>query len=220
MHSGLFVTGTDTNVGKTVASAALVYRYRENGVHYWKPIQTGTEQDDDTAEVQRLTQCEERLILRQGVRLPQPVSPHLAARLNGQPIHLRALFDTLHSQAASDPWIIEGAGGAMVPVNETQLLTDMISLFGLPALIVARTSLGTINHTLLTIDALRSRSIRIAGVLMVGDPDVENRAAIEKFGKLPVFGQMPRFDPLTPEAMQTWVDAEFDREGKLAEYLR
>jgi dethiobiotin synthetase len=220
MHSGLFITGTDTNVGKTVASAALVYRYRKNAVRYWKPIQTGIEQDDDTAEVLRLSQCEEQRLLREGVRLPQPVSPHLAARWSRQPIQLRPLFDTLRAQPDAAPWVIEGAGGALVPVNETQLMTDMMYLFGLPALIVARTTLGTINHTLLTIDALRTRSIRIAGVLMVGEPETENRAAIEKFGKIAVFGQIPRFEPLTPEAMQAWVDTEFDREGRLAEYLK
>lgn len=220
MLSGLFITGTDTNVGKTVAAAALLHRFRERELRYWKPIQTGVETDDDTAEVQRLSDCSDQRILRQGVRLPHPVSPHLAARLANQPIQLRPLFETFRSQMDGKPWIIEGAGGMLVPINDTQLMSDLMELIGLPALVVARTTLGTINHTLLTIDALRTRSIRIAGVLMVGEPDAENAAAIEKFGKVPVFGQMPRFAELTPEALRAWAESELDPKGRLLEYLK
>lgn len=220
MLSGLFITGTDTNVGKTVASAALHHRFRDRSVHYWKPIQTGTETDDDTAEVQRLTGCDDQRLLKQGVRLKQPVSPHLAARLSNQPIQLRPLFETLTTHLDGKPWIIEGAGGALVPVNETQLMTDFMELIGLPVLITARTALGTINHTLLTIDALRTRSMRIAGVIMIGEPNAENAAAIEKYGKVPVLGQMPRFDPLTPETLRSWADAELDSKGRFLDYLK
>jgi dethiobiotin synthase len=220
MLSGLFITGTDTNVGKTAACAALLHRFRDRLPRYWKPIQTGIETDDDTAEVQRLSECEDARILREGVRLPKPVSPHLAARWANQPIQLRPLFETLSSNLNGKPWIIEGAGGALVPINDTQLISDLMELIGLPVLVVARTALGTINHTLLTIEALRTRSIRVAGVIMIGERDDENAASIEKFGKVPVFAQMPRFDELTPRALQQWAESELDPKGRLLEYLK
>jgi len=220
MLSGLFITGTDTNVGKTVAAAALMHRFRDRGPRYWKPIQTGIESDDDTAEVQRLSGCGNQQILNEGVRLPKPLSPHLAARLANQPIQLRPLFEAFRAQMDGKPWIIEGAGGALVPINDTQLMSDLMELIGLPALVIARTTLGTINHTLLTLDAMRTRFIRIAGVLMVGEPDIENAAAIEKYGKVPVFGQMPRLDDLTPQSLQAWAQTDLDPNGRLLEYLK
>ena len=119
MLSGLFITGTNTNVGKTVAAAALLQRFRGvERLRYWKPIQTGIEQDDDTAEVQRLAACGARDVLARGIRLPRPVSPHLAARWSGQVIDLYALASIIHSESGQGPWIVEGAGGVLVPVNE------------------------------------------------------------------------------------------------------
>src|SRR5277367_1760536 len=110
---GLFITGTDTGVGKTVASAALFHRYRsEFPLRYWKPIQTGIELDDDSAEAKRLTGCSDSEILDSGVRLQHPVSPHLAAKWAGQSIDLRALFAMVPSE--NEGWIVEGAGGALV----------------------------------------------------------------------------------------------------------
>ena len=191
---GLFVTGTDTGVGKTVLSAALMLRYPE--AQYWKPIQTGTRDDtaDDTAEVRRLSGGQ---VIDEGVRLPDPVSPHLAARLAGMTIELPTRDgDGVH--------IVEGAGGVLVPVNDSQTMVDLMVRLGLPVVVAARTTLGTINHTLLTIEALRSRALCVAGVVMIGDPNADNRAVIERYGYVAVIAEMPRFDPLTRENLRTW----------------
>jgi dethiobiotin synthetase len=219
MIRGLFITGTDTGVGKTVAAAAVLHRYRAVArLRYWKPIQTGIEQDDDTEEVRRLGACADHEIFGEGVRLQLPLSPHLAAKCAGKTIDLRALLASL--PAGEDTrWIVEGAGGLLVPVSDSETMADWIALLGLPALVVARTSLGTINHTLLTLEALRARSLRIAGVLMVGGGNADNRAAIEHYGKTCVIGEMPRLDPLTREILAEWSAAHLDPAGRLLEFL-
>ena len=190
---GVFVTGTDTGVGKTVLSAALMLRYPD--AVYWKPIQTGS--DDDTAEVGRLSGGR---VIDQGIRLPDPVSPHLAAKRAGITIDLNKLMPP------SGFCVVEGAGGVLVPVNESQVMADFMVKLGLPVLIAARTTLGTINHTLLTIEVLRGRALKIAGVVMIGDRNSDNRAAIEHYGKVPMLADMQRFEPLTPECLRAWAE--------------
>jgi dethiobiotin synthase len=244
MFRGIFVTGTDTNVGKTVVSAALMVRYRDEApLKYWKPIQTGVERDNDSAEVARLAGVGRGFTPRQsgeifdcGVRLPHPVSPHLAAHLAGTRITVRSLVETIraadvnvraaHGESraalgeAKRRWIVEGAGGMLVPINERETMADLMRALDLPVLIAARSTLGTINHTVLTIEGLRRRMLRVAGVVMVGDPNDENRLAIEKYGAAEVIAQMPPFDPLTPGALQRWVASDFDRSGVLFGCLR
>lgn len=228
MFRGVFVTGTDTGVGKTVVCAALMHRYRSLRsrpdtsritVRYWKPVQTGVERDDDTREVQRLGGCSPREILRNGVRLRRPLSPHLAARLSGVTIDVQTLLDGLAVQPPSR-WIVEGAGGALVPINESALMTDLMVRLALPVVVVARTRLGTINHTLLTLEALAARSLAVAGVVMVGRRNLENRRAIETYGRVRVIGELPRLDPLTPRALARWAAAELDAAGRLQEWMR
>jgi dethiobiotin synthase len=215
---GLFVTGTDTNVGKTVVSATLMQRYgREVRLRYWKPIQTGIEQDDDTAEVVRLGECQPDAVIEAGIRLQRPLSPHLAARLSGTAIELQPLVDI--ATGARRTLIVEGAGGVLVPVNEREFMVDLMSRLGLPVVIVSRSTLGTINHTLLTIEALRQRSLTIAGVVMVGPPDSDNREAIEQRGGVHVVGELPIFEPLTPQRLAAWAITEMDRDGHLMEFI-
>ena len=213
---GVFVTGTDTHVGKTVVCAALMHRLRPLiPVRYWKPVQTGIELDDDAETVRVLGGCVDGEIARSAVRLPNPVSPHLAARLAGQRIEVTDLLSHLDTSADRVRWIVEGAGGVLVPLNERDLMVDLMVRISCPVLVVARTSLGTINHTLLTIEALRARKLDIIGVVMVGDPSPDNRAAIEQFGTVPVLGELPRLDALTPGALRTWAVETLDPEGKL-----
>jgi dethiobiotin synthase len=220
MARGIFITGTDTDVGKTVVAAACLHRYRGQAkLCYWKPIQTGIERDDDTATVRRLGECEEVEVFDRGVRLPRPLSPHLAARLAGEAIELEPIARLFTAQRGAAGWIVEGAGGALVPINDGQLMTDLIASLALPAMVVARSGLGTINHTLLTLEALRRRSLRVAGVVMVGEVNKENRAAIERYGAIPVLGEMPRFAHLTAENLKRWARLELDPSGLLVECL-
>lgn len=211
MFRGLFVTGTDTGVGKTVVAAALLHRYRAEGpVRYWKPVQTGIERDDDTAEAARIGACQPHEVLASGVRLPRPLSPHLAARLSGSTIALGPLLDAILGERGSPFWIVEGAGGVLVPINDSETMVDLMIHLHLPVVVAARTSLGTINHTLLTLEALRRRALHVAGVVMVGDRNPDNRAAIERYGDVAVLGDMPLLDPLTPERLGNWAAKELD----------
>jgi dethiobiotin synthase len=203
---GIFVTGTDTGVGKTVVSAALMCRYPQ--ARYWKPVQTGIETDNDTAEVRRLTgRSTDR---DDGIRLLNAVSPHLAAARAGIRIDLESLTEWTASD--EENWIVEGAGGLLTPLNDTQTMANLMVRLGLPAVVVARTTLGTINHTLLTIEALRARALHVAGVVMVGDPHPHNRIAIERYGRVAVLVEMPRFDPLTPSDLAKWARTSLPRE--------
>jgi dethiobiotin synthase len=219
---GVFVTGTDTGVGKTAASAALMVRYR--GARYWKPIQTGP--DDDTAEALRLSCSPREAAYLHGVRLADPVSPHLAAKRAGTRIDLP--FLTLEAKQFEGSWIVEGAGGALVPINESDLMVHLMERLGLPVVVVARTTLGTINHTLMTIEAVRARKLVVAGVVMVGDCDADNRAAIERYGGVTVLGEMPWFQEtagrrpaprLDIQRLAAWAAEHLDAGSRLAEFL-
>jgi len=218
---GFFVTGTDTGVGKTVVSAALTMHLRHGGpVCYWKPIQTGIEQDDDTATVASLAACSAGELLTSGIRLPRPVSPHLAARLSHTVIDLAPLEDIFIAADRSAHFVVEGAGGVLVPVNDIQMMCDLMVRLDLPAIVAARSTLGTINHTLLTLEALRRRSIVVAGVVMVGPPDADNREAIERYGDVRVLGELPTLAPLTHERLSAWAATDFDRDRHLLALLR
>ena len=208
---GVFVTGTDTGIGKTVVCAALLRRYRSDyWPRYWKPIQTGVEQDDDTATVARLAECGPRETFDRGVRLRGPYSPHLSAAMADRRIDLEAVTGLVRDEGGKRPWIVEGAGGVLVPINETDRMADLMTRLGLPALVVARSTLGTINHVLLTIEALRRRLVPCVGVVMVGPPDAHNRAAIEDFGGVQVVGEMPIFEPLSTENLNRWAFESLD----------
>ena len=216
MLRGLFVTGTDTGVGKTVVASALMHRYRAGlAVRYWKPIQTGIEQDDDTAEAARLGECQSQEILDAGVRLPRPLSPHLAAKLSNTSISVEPVLQMMNQDRRKAFWIVEGAGGVLVPLNDSETMIDLMTGLGWPIVVAARSSLGTINHTLLTLEALRRRSLWVLGVVMVGEKNPENRAAIEHYGRVAVLGEMPKFDPLTPDRVRHWALSELDQDYRL-----
>jgi dethiobiotin synthetase len=215
---GLFITGTDTNVGKTVVAAAILHRYREHiELCYWKPIQTGIEESDDTRDVRYLGTCGESEILDSGIRLSRLLSPHLSARLSGTRIELQHLMEIAASAASGRElrWLVEGAGGALAPINEAEFMADLMKQLGLPILVVARSSLGTINHTLMTLETLRLRDLLVAGVVMVGEKNSANREAIENLGHVDVVGELPVISPLMPESLRAWARAELDPHGLL-----
>lgn len=184
-----FVTGTDTDVGKTAVSAWLVLHL---GASYWKPVQSGLEGETDAAAVRRLAGIAAERILPSAYELPEPLSPHEAARRAG----VRIALERITLPRVSGPLIVEGAGGLLVPLNETDLVIDLIGRLRLPVILVARTLLGTINHTLLSLEALRARGLPIAGVVLNGPPVPHNRAAIEHYGKVRVLGHLPPLKPL------------------------
>jgi malonyl-CoA O-methyltransferase len=186
---GVFVTGTDTGVGKTVVAAWLT---RALDADYWKPIQAGLEDETDTAAVRRLTGLPHERFHEPAYRLEAPLSPHEAARREGIVIEL----DRIRLPTADRLVVVEGAGGVMVPINDRAFMADLIARLGLPAVVVARSGLGTINHTLLTLESLEARGVAVAGVVMNGPPNEANRRAIETFGAVSVIAEFPPLEPL------------------------
>lgn len=183
--SGVFVTGTDTDVGKTMVSAWLVRSWRAD---YWKPIQSGTDDCWDAEVIRKV--APQAHIHPSAYALKAPLSPHEAARLEGVTIR----GEMFRLPPTQRPLVVEGAGGALVPINDNEVMADVMVRLGLPVLVVARSGLGTINHTLLTLEALRHRGLTVAGVILNGPPNPANRRAIEQFGKIPVIAELPPLD--------------------------
>jgi dethiobiotin synthetase len=208
MPSRFFITGTDTGVGKTVVSALLCAAL---DAIYWKPIQTGTREGTDRDMVMHLAALPQSRTIPEAYRFSPPVSPHLAARRAGARIDLRKI--RMPRIAAGENLIVEGAGGALVPINEMQLMTDLMRRLKLPVLLVARTSLGTINHTLLSLAALRAARLDVRGVVMVGKPNRENRKAIEHYGQIEVAGTVPLLKKIDRKALLEVFHRNFDRKA-------
>jgi malonyl-CoA O-methyltransferase len=194
---GVFVTGTDTGVGKTLVSAVLAKAWDAD---YWKPVQTGlAEEAGDTATVAALAGLVPGRLHPPRHAYAAPLSPHAAAALEQSQV---ALGD--FSLPATDRFlIIEGAGGVLVPLNDQDLMIDLIFRLGLPAVVAARSTLGTINHTLLTLRALRARGVAVAGVVLNGPSNPGNRAAIERFGGVEVLAEVPPLAEVDARAVET-----------------
>ena len=189
-----FITGTDTDVGKTIACAWVMLHTQ---VRYWKPVQAGLDETDEST-IRALTGAGDERFIATTYNLPEPLSPHEAARRAGVKIEM----EEFKLPDNYKPLIVEGAGGLMVPLNSRSLVIDLIVQLGLPAILVCRTGLGTINHSLLSLEALRARNIPVSGVILNG-PDVpHNRAAIETYGKVRIIGHIPPLEPLTREALE------------------
>jgi dethiobiotin synthase len=204
--NGYFVTGTDTNVGKTVLCALLVAAL---DAVYWKPVQTGAQDGTDRESVRVWAGVDDEQLLPECYLLDRPVSPHLAAREAGVRISLNSI--ELPDTSAGGKLIVEGAGGVMVPINDRELMRDLMKHLGLPVIIASRTVLGTINHTLLTVGALREAGLKIRGVVMIGDENFENRRAIEHYGNVSVIGQIPVLKQIIRWALIVVFEKHFDR---------
>lgn len=199
---GFFVTGTDTDVGKTVVSAWLVARL--DGC-YWKPVQAGTHPETDSAIVQRLTGARPGRILPEAYVLPEPIAPHEAARRAGIAIDLGRLVPP----PCDRPLVVEGAGGVLVPLTDNAFLIDLARELELPVILVTRSTLGTINHTLLSLEAIRRRGLALAGVVVNGPETPHNRAAIERYGQVEIIAEIPWLDQLTPSTLMA-IQPELD----------
>jgi dethiobiotin synthase len=257
----LVIVGTGTDVGKTVVAAVVLARYGgELPLAYWKPVATGSRDGRDTATVEGLA-GDRAEILPETYLFPEPLSPHLAARLAGariEPARLLADFD--RHRAAARSLVIETAGGLLVPLAEgdegesprrrgknaaggararggwpfrapvgaapaqhgylqADLVADLARRAALACLVVGHSGLGTINHTLLTLEALRARGLAIAGVVLDGPPNRENRLAIERCGRVSTVLELPHLAPMDAEEIAA-AARSFDREGRLAPHLR
>jgi len=194
--NGFIVTGTDTDIGKTVFAAGLAGAL---GAHYWKPVQAGVDPEGDKERVAALSGLPPSHILPEAYRLTTPASPHLAARIDG----IAITAERLALPKVDGTLVVEGAGGLMVPVSESLLMIDLFALWGLPVILCARTGLGTINHSLLSIEALRTRAIPIAGIAFIGDAHAENERIIPILGKVRSLGRLPYIDPLDAGTLKT-----------------
>ena len=189
------VTGTDTGIGKTVFAAGLAGAL---GAHYWKPIQAGVDPDGDKEVVARLSGLPADRILPEAYRLTMPASPHLAARIDGVEI----VLDRLALPQVDGPLVVEGAGGVLVPISETLSMADLFAHWGQPVILCARTALGTINHSLLSIEALRARGVAIAGIAFIGEAHDENERIIPQLSDVPCLGRLPMLDPIDPVSLR------------------
>lgn len=193
MATGVFVTGTDTGVGKTLVSACLVRRWR---AHYWKPAQTGlASEPGDTETVARLGDLDASRWHPPQFAFAAPLSVEAAASLENFSV---ALAD-FELPAVAGPIVVEGAGGVLVPLAPGATMADLMARFALPVILVARTALGTINHTLLSLEALRGRGLRIAGVVLVGDASPGNREAIARHGNVRILHEVGRLSKISPD---------------------
>jgi len=191
----IVVTGTDTGIGKTVFAAALAGAL--DG-YYWKPIQSGLADETDSDAVRRLSGLAAERILPERHRLSTPASPHLAAEIDGVAIDAEGL----DPPATPRPLVIEGAGGLLVPLTREVTYIDVFARWRAPLVLCARTTLGTINHTLLSIEAIRARGIPLLGVAFIGDENTPSEDIIAALGRTPRLGRLPPLAPLTEERLK------------------
>jgi dethiobiotin synthetase len=203
MSRRIVVTGTDTEIGKTVFAAGLADLL---GASYWKPIQSGLEGETDSEIVARLGGLSSDRILPERYRLNTPVSPHQSAAIDGVRVDTAELAvpDT-----SGRPLVIEGAGGLMVPLDQSTLYIDVFARWRIPVVLCARTSLGTINHSLLSIEALRRRDIDLLGVAFIGEGNPESERAISEIGRVKQLGRLPRLSPLNQSTLREAFAAAF-----------
>jgi len=191
------VSGTDTDIGKTVFAAGLAALI---GARYWKPVQAGEPGDRET--VAELAGVE---TLPEVYRLKLAASPHQASAEEG------IVIDAGKLNPPDGPLVIEGAGGLMVPLTRDTLFIDIFARWKLPVVLCARTKLGTINHTLLSLEALRARDIPICGVAFIGDANDESEGIIAEKGRVKRLGRLPHITPLMPARLKAVFGENFNR---------
>ncbi|GAB2554338.1 dethiobiotin synthase [Spirosoma aerophilum] len=199
-HKQLIVAGIGTEIGKTVASAVVVEALQAD---YWKPIQSGGLDDSDTDTVRRLISNTRSFFHPEAYRLTQPMSPHAAAAIDGVTIEL----DKLIVPQTENALVIELAGGLMVPLNNQDLMIDLVKKLGLPVVLVSRNYLGSINHTLLSVDACRSRHIPLLGILFNGPAVPSTETFILSYTGLPCLGRIGQEEVMTKDVIKKYADS-------------
>lgn len=208
MTTRIVVAGTDTGVGKTVFAAALAGAL---GAIYWKPIQAGLLEETDTQTVLRLSGLPEARMLPEAYRLKTPASPHFAAEIDGIAIDP----DALVLPNADGPIVVEAAGGLLVPLTREVTYIDVIGRWRAPVVLCARTTLGTINHSLLSIEALRTRGIGLLGIVFVGDGNAESERIIVEMGHTRRLGRLPHLKPIAAEVLRAAFAMHFNSDDFL-----
>ena len=188
------VCGTDTDVGKTVVSAWLVQGLNAS---YWKPVQSGLEGGGDRERVHQLLNLPPERMYPEAYAFRHPVSPHWAAERDATVLDPSTLTLPKHQ----GPLVVETAGGLMVPLTRNWLQIDQLARWQLPIVLVARSGLGTLNHTLLSLEAIRARELKVLGLILNGPSHADNPRTLEHFGQVPVLAQLPPLEPLSAEAL-------------------
>ncbi|MGD0274433.1 MAG: dethiobiotin synthase [Syntrophales bacterium] len=194
--SHLFISGTDTGIGKTVVAAILMAGL---SAEYWKPIQSGTDEITDTQWVREKSGLPEKKFHPESYLLKRPMSPHASAAEEGIRIDIDSI--QVPEDVKSANLIIEGAGGIMVPINEHQFMLDLMKKMGAPILLVTSSRLGTINHTLLSLEQLRRHGLDVFGVVINGVRNQSNRQAIEHYGRVEILAEIESIPCIDPESL-------------------
>lgn len=197
MPHQLIVAGIGTEIGKTIASAVLVEALTAD---YWKPIQSGALDDSDTETVRRLISNPVSRFHPEAYRLTQPLSPHAAAQIDGVRIELEAI----NVPQTDNTLVIELAGGLLVPLNDRDLTIDWVAQSGLPVVLVSRNYLGSINHTLLSVEACRSRRIPLLGLIFNGPTAPATETFLLNYTNLPCIGRIGQVDTVTKAWVRAW----------------
>lgn len=184
MSKGYFITGIGTEVGKTVVSAVLTEAWKAD---YWKPVQAGDLDHTDSMKVRSWVGNVKSHIHPEGFRLNTPASPHYSAQVDGVTIQVK----DLQLPETDNTLVVEGAGGIQVPLNEEETMLDLMKSLGLPVILVSRNYLGSINHTLLSIEQLKRARLVLAGVLFTGEENPETERIILKQSAVNCIGRVP-----------------------------
>lgn len=191
-----FITGIGTGIGKTLISAILTEKLKAD---YWKPIQSGDLDTSDSITLGSLISNTQTVIHPESYRLTQPLSPHLSARLDGIEIDL----NKINMPLTENNLIIEGAGGLMVPLNEKELIIDLIKKLNVEVILVSQNYLGSINHTLLSVNLLKQYEIPVKGIIFNGNENVETERYIQQYTKIKKLGNIPSFNNIDKEKVLT-----------------
>ena len=186
-HKNIFkfiICGTDTDIGKTLISSFFVKGLNS---FYWKPIQSGIESQTDSQTVEKLAQLSKEKIIKEAYVFTKPLSPHWAAEIDQKTIN----FDKLRLPKVQGSLIVETAGGLMVPITRNFLQIDQIKQWNLPVILVCKSSLGTLNHTLLSIESLKRRNIEILGLVVNGEKHLDNPKTLVDFSGIPLIAEFP-----------------------------
>lgn len=195
MDKKYFVTGIGTEIGKTITSAIITEHLKAD---YWKPIQSGDLHQSDTMKVEALISNSKTKFHAEAYRLTQPFSPHYSAALDGVEISL----DAIVLPRTENNLVVEGAGGLMVPLNQKDLIINLIQKLGLEVILVSKNYLGSINHTLLSIEALNARNIAIKGIIFNGEANEASESIIKNMTSLNVIAHIPVLQTVSKESVK------------------